>query len=326
MRRALVYSSMFHAAIATVAVVGLPELFDPPPVADRVLTMEVVSADQIAPDLAPEPEAPKAVPEPEPAPEPPKQAERTPPPPPPAPQEIAALPEPVRPDPRPAPEAIPVPQAPEPETAQEPEPVVEPEPESAPVEQQAETPPPPKPAPPRPAPQRPAPPQPDPPPVEKKPEEPQENRLDSLLASLNEARPKPQQGEQKDTDAAQEPAPTPAPLPKAQQTSLDQPVKLSAGEMDALRAQLRRCWNFPAGARNPEDLIVEVRVTMRQDRTPILVEVLDADKTSDSFYRAAADAARRALLNPACHPFKLPQDKFSLWQTMILTFDPREML
>jgi len=323
MQRALLYSSLVHGAVLAAAVVGLPNWSDPPPLAPPVMTVEVLSEDAIAPETAPDPVSEVAPPEPEPEPEtPPAETTRNVPPPPPAPEQIAALPEP---DPVPGPEpeadAIPLPEAPAPAPEPAPEPEAAPTPEPEP--ERVVTPPPPRPTPPK---RAPTPPQRDPEP-QREPE-PEVDRLASLLESVNKPREQVRKGdENRDGPAATQPvAPQRDTAPKAERQSLDRPTRLSAGEMDALRAQLRRCWNFPAGAKNPEDLIVEAKVLMRPDRTPARVEILDSGRLGDSFYRAAADAARRALLNPACHPFELPPNKAELWQTMILTFDPREMV
>ena len=45
----------------------------------------------------------------------------------------------------------------------------------------------------------------------------------------------------------------------------------------------------------------------------------------DSFFRAAADSARRAVFHPHCNPLALPLDKYDIWKTIIIRFNPREM-
>ncbi len=45
----------------------------------------------------------------------------------------------------------------------------------------------------------------------------------------------------------------------------------------------------------------------------------------DADFRAAAESALRAVLNPRCHPFALPREKYDSWKTMTLVFDPKEM-
>lgn len=103
--------------------------------------------------------------------------------------------------------------------------------------------------------------------------------------------------------------------------------RLSISEEDALRRQISQCWNMPVGARDADKLIVEVLIEVNEDRTVRSVEIADQSRYgSDSFFRAAADAAIRALRNPRCSPLALPPDKYQTWQTIRFTFDPRDML
>jgi hypothetical protein len=102
---------------------------------------------------------------------------------------------------------------------------------------------------------------------------------------------------------------------------------MSMSEIDSLQAQLGRCWNLMAGARFAENLIVDLRLFMNPDGSLRKAEVVDGIKyNNDRFFRAAADSALRAVHNPSCTPLKLPVNKYDLWKTMIVTFDPREML
>jgi len=48
--------------------------------------------------------------------------------------------------------------------------------------------------------------------------------------------------------------------------------------------------------------------------------------STDSFFRAAAESAMRAVLNPRCNPLKLPREKYDVWKSFILNFNPKEML
>lgn len=113
------------------------------------------------------------------------------------------------------------------------------------------------------------------------------------------------------------------------QTSQIAPLgeRITATEVDALRAQLSRCWNVMAGAKYAEDLVVEVRVQVNPDRTVRQAAVVNTGMYDrDPHFRAAADAALRALRNPACSPLALPPDKYEQWKTTVIRFDPREML
>lgn len=100
---------------------------------------------------------------------------------------------------------------------------------------------------------------------------------------------------------------------------------MSASEIDAVRRQIERCWNVPAGAKSAE--VVAIRVEMNPDGTPRTAVVENgAAMRNNPALRATAESALRAVLNPRCHPLKLPPDKYDRWKTMTLIFDPKEML
>ena len=115
----------------------------------------------------------------------------------------------------------------------------------------------------------------------------------------------------------------------AQQTSAsDAPLgdKVTMTELDLLRQQLSRCWNLPAGAQDAQDLRIEVRIQVNPDRTVRGTEIVDQGRYArDGFFRAAADSARRAVVNPNCSPLELPPEKYEQWKNILIVFDPREM-
>ncbi len=103
--------------------------------------------------------------------------------------------------------------------------------------------------------------------------------------------------------------------------------RLTVNEIDALRHQLGQCWSVMAGARDAQNLIVEVRVSINPDRTVRDATILDKGRYNrDSFFKAAADASLRALRNPNCSPLKLPENKYDSWKTTVIRFDPSQML
>src|SRR3546814_7021749 len=66
--------------------------------------------------------------------------------------------------------------------------------------------------------------------------------------------------------------------------------QLTISELDAVRQQIEQCWVVPAGAREAENLVVQLRVEMNPDGTVRTAELQDrARMASDSFYRAAAE-------------------------------------
>lgn len=98
---------------------------------------------------------------------------------------------------------------------------------------------------------------------------------------------------------------------------------LSQSEMDALRGQIQKCWNVPAGAAGAEDLKVSIQFRLDQNGTvegsPRIVD----GGGSSGVQRAAAESARRAILQ--CGPYNLPPAKYEAWAEVIVHFDPSDM-
>jgi len=294
MRKAFIFSVLFHLGIVVMALVGIP-VGEPLPV-EVVETMDVDIAELT---VTTRNQKPPREEEPEPK-------EEQPPKPPPAPK------------PRPAP-----PPAPEPEPEPAPEEVVappEPEPEPAP------------------------------------PEEPKEEKV-AIVTPV--AKPRPKNIKKKDdfadmlnTLTLDDEKPVDAPDKKSKEKdfldelNLDEIVtedkpkprektqiatiigtRLTVSEVDAVRRQFEKCWNVPIGARNPEELVVEIKVRVNRDRTVLdAVPVDQARMASDTFFRAMAESARRAVLHKNCSPLRLPPDKYNAWKEMTVVFDPSGMV
>jgi len=97
---------------------------------------------------------------------------------------------------------------------------------------------------------------------------------------------------------------------------------------DALRNDIEQCWNPPAGAPHPEQLIVSFHLNLNPDGSvagsPQLTAESQAAAAGNPFTRAAADAARRAIY--VCAPYKnLPPDRFADWRDSVVQFDPRDL-
>jgi len=300
MFRSAVISALMHVVAFVIAWFGLPQLREDLPLLDTPIPVEVINVAEVTNAPTPEPEA--EAPKPEPAMPEPKQPEPPPPPPPPPP-----------PTPEPAPEPEPVP-LPEPEAEPEPEP---PKPE------------PPKPVPPPPAP-KPAPkPRPKPEPPKKKEikkEEPAPDPMFSVLKTVEKIKKKKQQEAKAE---AEKPPEKPKFVIKQKKTPLrefDSSAPITISEIDAVRRQFVRCWNVPAGARDAENLVVDIQVEVNPDGRVRRAKVLDTGRMAgDSFYRAAAESALRAVKNSNCNPLKLPPEKYERWKTLTLRFNPKEM-
>jgi hypothetical protein len=292
MRRGVIGSAALHLAIILLAYFGLPHIMRPPPEMELPIPVEVVTiADKTTP--------PKVEPKPEPKPEPPKKVELPPAPP---------LPEP----PQAKPEPTPAPTPPKPEPPQvaqvAPTPVPEPQPKPKP----------------KPVPEKK--PEPTPQPVAKpivptppraKPKPPPDTSLDSILKSVERIKPRSQ------PDKADKVIKDLAKVAPPITSSVDS--KMTISEIDAVRRQIERCWNVPAGAKDAKDLVVDIHVQLNQDGSVRDASVVDqARMSTDSFFRAAAESARRAVY--LCSPLKLPPEKYSLWQDMTLSFNPSQIL
>ncbi len=107
--------------------------------------------------------------------------------------------------------------------------------------------------------------------------------------------------------------------------------RATIAELDLLRQMIRQqigqCWNPPVGARDAEDLIVTVLIRVDPQGVVREATVVDAPLMGlDRYFQAAAEAARRAVLNVNCQPLQLPPDKYEIWKEIRFNFDPSKML
>jgi colicin import membrane protein len=100
-------------------------------------------------------------------------------------------------------------------------------------------------------------------------------------------------------------------------------AKLSQSELDAMRARLMQLWNPPAGAQNPQELIVRIRIQLSRDgrlNGPPMV----LTSGHGPLFQTARDNAIRALFMG--QPFTmLSPATYELWREIEITFDPRDM-
>jgi len=145
-----------------------------------------------------------------------------------------------------------------------------------------------------------------------------EKDITSLLKSLTLDNP--------ETEPAQQPQDFPDNQARTSQIA-DFSQDLTRSERDDLNRGVQPCWNVNAGGKYAEDLVVSLRVFINTDMNVRDVQILDSLRyASDTHFRAAADAARRALLNPRCSKLHLPPEKYEQWKVFIYHFDPSHML
>jgi outer membrane biosynthesis protein TonB len=150
--------------------------------------------------------------------------------------------------------------------------------------------------------------------TEEAPKEPEE--FQGLLRNLMDTQPQPI------TESSEKAKPGETPSLMTRFSS-----KMTMGEMDAVRQQLNQCWSVLAGARYAENLVVDIKLYMNPDRMVRDARIMDQTRYNhDSYFRAAADSALRAVRSPQCNPLKLPPNKYDLWKEINVRFDPNEVL
>ena len=101
---------------------------------------------------------------------------------------------------------------------------------------------------------------------------------------------------------------------------------LTATQIDLIRQTIRKCWHFPAGLRNAEDLIVDIKMELDPNGNVTKAEIVDSNRmASDPDFRTAAENAYRAVLDPNCNPLPLPKERYDEWKDLELSFNPKEM-
>ena len=290
MRDALVYSVLSHAVIMVIGYFGLPYIQREAVLTDTPIMVEIVNVSELTNAPPPKPEKkplPKAEKKPPPPSKKPSQTAAPPPPPPAKDPEVAALPA------EPKPKAKPKPK-PKPEAKLKPKP----------IRKLAKAKP------------------------RRKPKPP--DAFTSVLRTVEKLKNRPPPKENKKEDKKPEKKETfEQQMAQAlmSRTARHDPLRsLAISEIDLVRQQIRECWSLPAGAKEAENLSIEIKMAMNPDGTVRQARILDQNRLqSDPFFRAAAESALRAVLNPHCNPLKLPPEKYQQWQNMILIFDPRDM-
>jgi outer membrane biosynthesis protein TonB len=292
MRLTAALSVIFHSAIILFAWLGTPS-FSPLITPEQLIEVALVS------------EAPPPKPKPAPKPEPVVQ------PPPPPPPQVS------EPEPQPEPEAVPLPQVkpkPKPKLAPKPKPKpkLKPKPKPKPKSQVR-----------RPRPKS------KPKPATKG------NDFASVLKTVSKLKKiPPVKTQPKSKPKAKTKKPVPdfqKQIAEALKRKRKQAPRLgsaiSTSELSAtIRRQIEACWSLPAGARDASNMTVEIRIVMNPDGRARSAAIIDTRRANrDPFYRAMAESALRAVLNPRCQPLSLPLEKFNEWREIVLNFDPRDM-
>ena len=94
---------------------------------------------------------------------------------------------------------------------------------------------------------------------------------------------------------------------------------MTQSEIDALRAQIERCWVIPTGWTHPREVVgtdpLPAQPDGTVDGTPEVVEF-----PASQYGQVAADNAIRAVLRAV--PIQLPAEKYDQWSEVQLRFTP----
>ncbi len=101
---------------------------------------------------------------------------------------------------------------------------------------------------------------------------------------------------------------------------------LGAPGVDAVRRAIKPCYNPPFGAQGAENMRIPIRATLNSSGVVIDAQIVEQNNMGDPVYRAAADSARRALLNGACQPLPLASNLWPQWQYITFNFSMDDML
>jgi hypothetical protein len=111
----------------------------------------------------------------------------------------------------------------------------------------------------------------------------------------------------------------------------DKPFKPSGRAINAISGQVGKNWNFDPGRKDAGSMQLEIRIEVARDRRVLNAYIDEKYRSryqSDSAFRAAADAAVRAVKRSS--PLDLLPEEFTdrnyeQWRYIVFTFDPRDM-
>lgn len=101
--------------------------------------------------------------------------------------------------------------------------------------------------------------------------------------------------------------------------------RLTATEVDLVRARMVDCYDQLAGVPDAENLVVEVRINLDREGEivgdPDVLNSMQIGISGNPYWRATRDRAMRATIK--CAPYDyLPQDKYQQWSEMTFRFTP----
>lgn len=310
MKRAALYSAIFHGLVLLLIMIGLPNPFHRPLAEQRPIMIEFVNIDNFtqAPVLAPqdvqEPDMTERQPDPKPEPTPEPKSE---PKPEPEPVMLDPEPEPILPEPEPEPEPEPLLM---PEHKEEEKPKPEKKPEPKPEKPKKE--------------------------VKKPKDKPKEKEKVEINLDPNKKKKKNDSKKKDDVafedwlnevaDEEEKPKKSSKSGGKTKGAPAERVGEAITGtEIDAIRRQITKCWIVPNGVQGAKDMVVKLDLKILRNGTVVETSFPERGRMSDPVYKAVAESAQRAALNPECNPLPLNPENYDQWKEVRLKFDPKDM-
>ena len=150
----------------------------------------------------------------------------------------------------------------------------------------------------------------------------EKKRMESILKSIEKVKSENRQKIKKDDEDIKEEE---IQEDEKEVKSLNLGEKLTISELDMIRKQFYDCWIVPAGAKNIKDLVVSIELKLDEDGNVVFSKLINDKNLKDSFFRAAAESAIRAVNHPDCKKLKVPKKKYDVWKSLILDFNPSIM-
>ena len=116
-------------------------------------------------------------------------------------------------------------------------------------------------------------------------------------------------------------------LTQNQDSSVNLNKGITLSQEDAIKAQIYKCWNIPLGLPFDQDLLVRIRLKLKQDGSILSSEILDharMNQPGQGYYKVLAESTLRAV--KLCDPLKMPATGYEKWKDLQLNFDAKEML
>jgi hypothetical protein len=105
--------------------------------------------------------------------------------------------------------------------------------------------------------------------------------------------------------------------------SLSRP-RLSAEEINAMRARFMSCWEPPPPPSDAKNVSVEIRISANPDGTIKDARLVSARGSPEPYVQASAESALRAVHDPHCSAVRAPREKYEAWKTFVLVFAPSD--